>query len=253
MSRLAVLLPGSLAEPASEPPIIVLMWKSLGAQKQFPATAVNAYQAAIKRSVRIRETPSSAHIRVDEAFGKPQVRALLRAMRNLVNAARPDLAETPPPSRPVTPDNVRQTLTGCPPAVRTVFKTLIFSWQAAGGTVQAKDAGRISLKMKTKAHESGWCARLPRNFSLLVLVAPRGAQPAHIQAEWNLAQGQDTAYLDCIPEAVAAYERTVTALPGFTRKGTLTRIMLDAGFVSEHRDSLVQSIVQLRAAEQEAP
>ncbi len=252
-SRIAVLLPGDVANPTSGPPVIVLTWNVLRTQKHFPAAAVTRYQCAVKRCVQVRETESSAHIRLDGAFGIPQTRRVLQAMLQLARSVRPDLAEAPSQSKPVTPENVGGTLTQCPPVVQAIFKKVIAGWLGAGGTVQARKPGRISLKLKTKAHRSGWCARLPRNFNLLVLVAPKGKQPAHIQAEWNLARGEDTAYLDCIPEVVANYERTVSALPGFVRKGTLTKVFLNEKFTRRHAEALSTSIVSLKAAEYAAP
>ena len=171
----------------------------------------------------------------------------------MANSIRPELAKTPPQVKPVTPDNLRGTLVQCPPAVQGIFEKVIAKWLAVGGTVQAKDVGRIYLKLKTKAHRSGRCAQLPRNFNLLVLAASRGKQPAHIQAEWNLAHGEYAAYLDCIPAAVARHERIVAALPGFVRKGTLSRIFLDDRFSRRHTDTLVVSILSLKAAEEAAP
>lgn len=252
-SRIAMLFQGDLANPASAPPMILLMWNVLRKRKEFPAAAVAEYQSAVKRSVRMRETESSAHIRLDGTFGTPHARRVLQAMLKLARSIRPDLAETPPPSKPVTPDNVRGTMAQCPPAAQAIFKNLIARWQAAGGTVQAKSVGRIYLKLKTRAHSSGRCARLPRNFNLLVLAAPKGKQPAHIQAGWNLARSEYTAYLDCIPRLVGNYERTVAALPGFVRKGTLSRILLDEKFTRRHVEALAKCIVGLRAAEEAAP
>ena len=93
------------------------------------------------------------------------------------------------------------------------------------------------------------CARLARNFALLVLVAPQGNHPAQIQAEWNLAQGEYAAYLDCIPEVVAKYERTVAALPGFVQEGTLSKIFLTKQFTRANADALAKNIVALKTAE----
>jgi hypothetical protein len=186
------------------------------------------------------------------AFTLAQAKRLLKAMKNLAGCIRPELTEQPPPVKPVTPDNIRGTLKLCPPEAQAIFKKLITDWMGAGGTVQAKQTGRIYLRLKTKAHRSGNLARLQRNFNLLVLAAPRGKVPAHVQAEWNLSRSEYGGYLDCIPDAVEDYERTAMALPGFVRKGTLSRIFLHTGFSPAHSQTLANAALALKAAEESA-
>lgn len=131
-----------------------------------------------------------------------------------------------------------------------MFKKLIAGWMIAGGTVQAKQVGRIYLMLMTKAHRSGNYAPLPHSFNLLVLAAPKGKQPAYIQAQWNLGHGNGAAYLNCIPEAVENYERTVTTRPGCVRCGAVSRIFLNKGFTLNQAETLIKSVVALKAAEE---
>jgi hypothetical protein len=88
---------------------------------------------------------------------------------------------------------------------------------------------------------------------LLVLSSPKGKIPAHLEAAWGLSRSEGARYLDCIPDAVENYERTVMALPGFDRKGTLSRVFLHNGFSLAHADTLVNTILTLKAAEESAP
>jgi hypothetical protein len=59
--------------------------------------------------------------------------------------------------------------------------------------------------------------------------------------------------LDCIPEAVENYERIVMALPGFDRKGTISRVFLHTGFTPANAETLVNTMLALKAAEKSAP
>ena len=95
-------------------------------------------------------------------------------------------------------------------------------------------------------------ARLPRNFNLLVLAAPRGKLAAHIQVEWNLSGSKYGGYLDCVPNSVENFERTAMTLPGFVRKGTLSRIFLQTGFSLAHAETLANAVIALKAAEESA-
>ena len=247
--HIAALINPSYGRPAA----ICLCWEILRKQKQFPCDALDAYQNTVRRIAPLHVTPSSAHISLEKSFSLAQAKQLFKAMKTLAGCIRPELAEPPPPVKPVTPDNMRGTLKLCPAETQAIFKKLIAGWMGAGGVVQAKQTGRIYLRLKTKAHRSGNLARSPRNFNLLVLASPKGKVPAHLQAEWNLSRSQWGAYLDCVPGAVENYERTVMALPGFVRKGTLSRVFLHNGFSLAHAETLVHSMLALKAAEESAP
>ena len=185
-TRIAVLIPGVASD--KRPAAIVLSWDNLRKQKQFSSDALDTYQKTVRGIAPLHVTPSSAHIRLHTSFTLAQAKRLFQAMKNLADCIRPELAERPPPVRPVTPDNIRSTLILCPPKTQAIFKKLIAGWMGAGGVVQAKQIGRIYLRLKTRAHRSGSAARLPRNFNLLVLAAPKSKVAAHIQATWNLSQ-----------------------------------------------------------------
>lgn len=248
-NRIAMLMPGDSSTPGSGPAGICLFWENLRSQKQFPSAAVDTYQAKVRKIAQVRETASSAHIRVDESLDHACVVALLEAMKVLARAIRPELAEAPATSKPVTPTNLRETLAMCAPDIQKVFAVLVEGWEAAGGTVQAKQAGRIYLRMKTKRHSSGNYARLPRNFNILVLAAPKGKLPAHIQATWGLTNY----YLDCIPSVVQKYEGVVEGLPDFNRTGTLSRVMMSGNFLISHAETLLKTVLAVKAAEEKAP
>jgi hypothetical protein len=247
-NRIAMLMAGNVSGTASRTATIILFWNNLRDQKQFADAVLDSYQKTVKKIVRLRETESSAHIRVDEFFCMTHARQLLKAMKRLAGSIRPELAEKRPTGKPVTPDNLRGTMKICPSQVQVIFKKLIAGWMIAGGTVQAKQAGRIYLKLKTKPHRSGNDSRLARNFNLLVLAAPKGKQPAYIQAMWNLAHN-GSGYLDCIPEVVEQYERTVISLPGVVRCNAYSKVRLNGKFTLNHAETLLKSVVKLKAAE----
>ncbi|HMD67995.1 MAG TPA: hypothetical protein VKF42_03885 [Chitinivibrionales bacterium] len=52
---------------------------------------------------------------------------------------------TTSPVSPVTPDNIRLTLSACPDNVQAIYRILLQGWKAAGGTVQCAKPGRICL------------------------------------------------------------------------------------------------------------
>jgi hypothetical protein len=251
-SPIAVLIEGDASDEHSRPAAIVLCWDKLRKQKQFPRDALDAYQNTVRGIASLHVTPSSAHIYLDKTFTLAQAKRLLKAMKNLAGCIRPELAEPLPTVKPVTPDNMRGTLKLCPPEAQAIFKKLIAGWMGAGGIVQAKQTGRIYLRLKTKAHRSGTLAGLPRNFNLLVLAAPRGKVAAHIQVEWNLSRSKYGGYLDCVPNSVENFERAAMALPGFVRKGTLSRIFLHTGFSLAHAETLANAALALKTAEESA-
>ena len=190
---------------------------------------------------------------MDERSVMTTARALLKAMKTLAKSLHPELVEEPTKSGPVTPDNIQLTLASCPEPVQAIYRELMETWRAAGGIIQSSKPGRIYLKMKTKAHRSGKFAQLPRKFNLAVLAGPRGKKPANMQIEWNLSQSVYAAYLDCISDEVARFEKAVTSLPGFERKGTITYLWMDEEFQLSHAQLLSKAIISLKNAEQGAP
>ena len=244
----AQLIPGSKPQP----PAIILIWEGLHAQKGFPTEAIGTYQKTIVEITTLHTTESSAHLEEIETMDLKSARKLLKAMAELAKSVQPDMVEPPTTSKPVTPDNLAKTLELCDARSKKVFEILSDGWTQAGGTVQCAKVGRIYLRLKTKAHKNGTIARLPRNFNLVVLAAPKGKTPAKIQVSWDLAADVDFAYLDCIPEEVVQFERTVFNLPGFEKKGTIVSLVIGPGFKDEHTQSLLKAMLSIKAAEKNA-
>ncbi|HET9589162.1 MAG TPA: hypothetical protein VFO91_10270 [Anaerolineales bacterium] len=257
--HLAMLFPGvseglAALQPAmhAHPPAIALPWDSLRKFKGFPQESVDLYQKKVGKMAALRLTGSSAHIEMNGQFDVRAASVLLKAMRTLAKSLQPELVEGKEPAAPVTPDNIEATLASCSEHVRAVFRDLIENWMAAGGTVQSPRSGRVYLKMKTKAHRSGRRSQIPRKFNLVVLAGARGRKPAHIQVEWDLSRSESAAYLDCIPDEVARFEKTVASLPGFERKGTITYLWIDEEFQRSHLQLLSEAIVRVKQAERAA-
>lgn len=120
--------------------------------------------------------------------------------------------------------------------MQQLYATLIEGWAQAGGTVQCMRMGRIYLKFQAREHK----------FNLAVLAAPKGKRGPAIDVDWNLAT-RDHPYLDYVPEAVADFEATVSKLPGFEQQGTITRLVIGEAFQSEHADTLLKSMLALKA------
>jgi hypothetical protein len=254
--RLAVLIPGtSEGLAALQPlgyvqlPVIALSWESLRRNNGLPVEAVDGFQKAVKKISAYHVTEASAHIEMDDQFGVSSAKALIKAMKALAKSVRPDLVEEPTSSAPVTPKNIQLTLASCSEHVQEIYKILMESWRAAGGTVLCSRPGRIYLRMETKAHRSGKFAQIARKFNLAVLAAPRGKKPANIQVEWGLTSSQSAAYLDCIPGDVARFEETVASLPYFERKGTITYLWMDENFQLEHAHLIAKEMINLKKAE----
>lgn len=257
-ARLAMLTPGlskglAVLIPAGRPypPRIILFWESLRRfYKGFPAECVDKYQKTVRKIAPMRTTGSSTHIDMNDKFDTAAARALLKAMRTLAGAVRPEMVGKPGTSGPVTPENIRRTLSSCPVHVQEVYRELMSGWKTAGGTVQCAKPGRICLKMKTKAHKSGWFAKIPRNFNLAVMAGPLNRKPANMQIGWNLSKSESAAYLDCIPDAVDRFEKHITNLPGFERKGTITYLWMGEYFQPDKTQLLLNAMVTLKQAEQ---
>jgi hypothetical protein len=65
------------------------------------------------------------------------------------------------------------------------------------------------------------------------LAAPRAKRGPAIDLHWNLVQG-DSAYLNYVPEAVEAYQKRVSALPGFWVESPSAAIELGPEFTMKH-------------------
>jgi hypothetical protein len=85
-----------------------------------------------------------------------------------------------------------------------------------------------------------------------VLTAPKSKTPAEIQVSWDLAANAPLAYLDCISQEVALFERTISNLPGFQKKGTIVSLVIGSDFQDNHAQSLLKVMLALKAAEENA-
>ena len=253
---LAVLIPGtSEGLAALQPqgyvqlPIIALSWELLRRYKGLPAESVDKFQNDVNKISTFHVTDATAHIEMSDQFGVSSAKALIKAMKALAKSVRPELVEEPTKSAPVTPNNIQLTLALCSEHVQEIYKILMESWSAVGGVVLCPRRGRIYLKMKTKAHRSGKFAQIARKFNLAVLAAPRGKKPANIEIGWGLSSSQSAAYLDCIPDLVARFEDTITSLPNFERKGTITYLWMDENFQLDHARLIANEMIGLKKAE----
>ena len=79
------------------------------------------------------------------------------------------------------------------------------------------------------------------------LAAPRAKREPATDLHWNLAQG-DYAYLNYVPEAVEAYQRRVSALPGFWAECPSAAIELGPEFSMKHVEQLLEAMVELKEA-----
>ena len=254
--RLAVLIPGtSEGLAALQPlgyaqlPIIALSWESLRRYKGLPVESVDGFQNAVKKISDLHVTDATAHIEMNDQFGISSAKVLVKAMKVLAKSVRPDLVEEPKSSVPVTPKNIQLTLASCSEHIQEIYNIFMETWRAEGGTVLCSRPGRIYLRMETKAHRSGKFAQIPRKFNLAVLAAPRGKKPANIEVGWGLSNSQSAAYLDCIPIDVARFEETVSSLPNFERKGTITYLWMDEKFQVDHAHLVAKEMINLKKAE----
>lgn len=258
-ARLAMLLPGlseglAALQPAgsARPPAISLFWESLRKYKGFPPESLDRYQKTVKKIVALRLAGSSAHIDMNGRFHVGAAQALLKAMKTLAKSVRPELVEERTTSGSVTPDNIERTFASCSEHAQAIYREIIKDWTEAGGTIQCPRPGRIYLKMKTKAHRSGTFAQIPRKFNLVVLAGPRDKKSEHMQIEWDLSRSEAAAYLDCIPDEVDRYEKTIASLPGFERKGTITYLWMEEQFQMSHLRVMSDAMIRLKKAEEAA-
>ena len=77
------------------------------------------------------------------------------------------------------------------------------------------------------------------------LAAPRARRGPAIDPHWNLAQG-DYAYLNYVSEAVEAYQKRASALPGFWVESPSAAIELGPEFTTQHAEQLLEPMVGLK-------
>jgi hypothetical protein len=234
--RLAILLSGLSQNVADYfdgegyeaiPPSIILRWASLREQDGIPAEAYAAYEQTVTDAFKLRLTSSSAHIKEVLDMNQAAAEELVMAMGALVSSIDHTAVKPKKRASRSTPNRVQASLDLCDPNTRATFERMVTGWKAAGGTVQCTKIGRIYLKMHTQPHKTGDLSRLARRFNLLTLICPQQGKRAFIQVAWGLADDEHpAAYLDCMPDAVESFEKTVSSLPGFEQQGTVTRLVL---------------------------
>jgi hypothetical protein len=235
------------------PPAIILRWESLRQQDGIPPEAFAAYQQKVTDTLKLRLTSSSAHVQEVLDMDKAEAEELVMAMGALVRSIDHTVVKSKKRASRSTTSRVKVSLGLCDQTTRARFERLIGAWTAAEGTVQCTKIGRIYLKMHTRPHKTGDLSRLARRFNLLTLVCPQQGKRASIQIAWRLANEEHpAAYLDCIPDAVEAFEETVSGMPGFEQQETVTRLVLDKDFTDAHMDQLVWAMMRLKSEEKNA-
>jgi hypothetical protein len=124
---------------------------------------------------------------------------------------------------------------------------LIQGWANAGGTVECRRPGRVYLKLRTAEHEFGKFGVVSHFFNLAALAAPRAKRGPAVDLHWNLAEG-DFAYLSYVPEAVEAYKKKVSALPGFWVEGASAAVEVGPEVNMKRAEELLEAMVELKKA-----
>src|SRR3990172_11263240 len=88
-----------------------------------------------------------------------------------------------------------------------------------------------------------WRSR--RSSGSAALAAPRAKRGPAVDLHWNLAQG-DYVYLNYVPEAVEAYQKRVSALPGFWVESPSAAIELGPEFSMKHAEQVLEAMVGLK-------
>jgi len=234
--------------------LIVVGWEGLRRLKALPPQAVDRFQESVRRIAEPHVQQSTAHIWVHEDFGKEQARALVRALSTLAESIGPAPAEVEVPAwDPQLPKleiaagrgtvtGIQDTLLACEPRVRELYALLVQGWHDAGGTVDCSRPGRIYLRLRARGHQ----------FNLAVPAAPKGRRGPAIDLAWGLATSQYGCYQANIPEDVARWEAAASGLPGFKQSGAITRLVVGAEFGMEQAQALLDAMLALKAASEQA-
>jgi len=238
---------------------IILAWRGLPRLQVFPPKAIEAFQSAVSASANLTLTETNAHLHITEEFGPEAAKALVRDLDRLAQAGDPSRdvevvfqwdADLPQVDVGLTNESMhrlQETFRRCEPPVREIFARLIQGWADAGGTVECRRPGRVYLKLRSAEHVFGKYGIVSHNFNLAALAAPRARRGPAIDLHWNLAQG-DYAYLNYVQEAVEAYQKKVSALPGFWVEGPTTALELGSEFTLKHAEQLLEAMVGLKEA-----
>jgi hypothetical protein len=244
---------------ARHPGTIILAWRALERYQVFPPEAVEAFQTAVSASTNLTLTETNAHLAVTEEFGKEAARALVRELDRLAQtgdpardvevafAGDPDLPQVSVGLTNGSLHRLQETFRRCEPPVREIFARLIQGWANAGGTVECRRPGRVYLKLRTAEHEFGKFGVVSHFFNLAALAAPRAKRGPAVDLHWNLAEG-DFAYLSYVPEAVEAYKKKVSALPGFWVEGASAAVEVGPEVNMKRAEELLEAMVGLKKA-----
>jgi hypothetical protein len=229
-------------------PEIVLTWQALDRMHGFPAAAVKRYREQVEKITPLqRNTGSTVHIRVTPAIEDEQIKALIKAMRQLARSVRVERVEPRPRRILVTPENICRTLDLCNPPVREIFDHLVTGWQNSGGSVLSRAAGRISLRLKSEPINDRDFSGSPQIHTLIVLTAAVENRAAAIGLAWDLGKAP-RGFLNHIPEEVGVFEAIAAGLPGFAVQGSRHSIHLDNPFNLEHAEALLRGMLRLKEA-----
>jgi hypothetical protein len=246
--RILYLMPGSYKKA----PVIGLNWEGLRSYPGIPNEALSQYQKAIKRLTSLHETETAAYIDITGKFTPQDTERLLKQVEKLVGSMKPVEVEEKPVSEPRTAKGIAGTLESCQPAEQEIFKSLIRTWNEAGGVIHCQRPGRIHLRLRTRKHQNGRFSQDSHLFNLLTLASPKRNTPARIEFAWGLAAATYASYLDCIPVEVEKYQSAVSKMKGFTQRGTIRYIpapnLRDAGLLEE----VAQEILKIKRAEEDA-
>jgi len=168
-------------------------------------------------------TETNAHLHITKDFGPEAAKTLVRDLDQLAQAGDP--------SRDVE---------------------AVFQWDA---DLPQVDVGLTNESMHRLQETFRRCepriqetlASLNQGWVDAPVAAPRPRRGPAIDLHWNLAQG-DYAYLNYVPEAVEAYQKWVSALPGFWLESPSAALELGSEFTMKHVEKLLEAMVGLREA-----
>lgn len=229
-------------------PLLILGWEGLRLLPPFPASALDKYQADIKKlapaSAPLAINESTAHLPLTKEFDPRSIQALVKVLDKLAKSVDHSKVDG---ARPITEPNIQATLAACDPRTAELFTFLIEEWRKTGESVLSNKVGRVVLKLKVEKEGLSSATYAPPIFVLASLVAPKKGQGPTIEVPYGLDKGEYP-YLDRIPEAVGAFDGVVAGLPGFAQKGFITRLELSEQFERCHAEMLLNAMLALRQA-----
>ena len=230
--------------------IIWITWiDRLSQYKAIPPDEIARFQKTVSRLVTLKQSNGTTQIDINQAFTRETARKLIQALVRLAKSVQQDQAAV---FKYTTPNNITEVLKSCPPHIRQLFTILIDGWQQAGGRLNCiQPNGRIYLKLPVGEHAHDASITQPTRVNLAALAGPQANKGARIEIAWNLAQGKRPS-LPMLPQQVAQFEAAVARLPGFIQKGKLARLQVNDDFQPQHAEALLQALVDLKQAEEQA-